>query len=62
MLVSLRKCVLVIGAAHIDTIVERDEKDRDLIDAPGRVVHSIGGVGFNLAVNLGLHLSRRRLC
>ena len=46
--------VLVMGSAHVDAIAERDENDRR-IDIVGKVIHSLGGGAYNIAVNLARH-------
>jgi pseudouridine kinase len=43
---------LVIGAVHIDVIADYAAAQIDKLDRIGRVRYSIGGTGYNLAVNL----------
>jgi hypothetical protein len=52
--------ILVIGAAHLDTHVNRDMDSEDLFARGFKLVHSIGGSAYNIAVNLGLSVTFRK--
>ena len=45
--------VLIVGAAHIDVIADYAAAAAGRLDKAGDVRYSIGGTGYNLAVNLG---------
>jgi pseudouridine kinase len=45
--------VLVVGAAHIDVMADYRSRDALRLDKVGKVRYSIGGTGYNIAVNLG---------
>jgi len=46
--------IVIFGAIHVDTVVDRDASD-EAIDAPGSVVHSVGGSAYNIATNIAIH-------
>ncbi len=46
-------CVLVVGAAHIDVIADYAAASGGRLDKAGTVRYSIGGTGYNVAVDLG---------
>ncbi len=47
--------ILVIGSAHIDIIASYDKKEDKFVDKRGNFEYSIGGTGFNIAMNLARH-------
>jgi sugar/nucleoside kinase (ribokinase family) len=44
--------VLIVGAAHIDVLADYTASDAAKIDKVGHVRYSVGGTGYNLAINL----------
>ena len=44
--------VLVIGSAHVDVIGDFNHTEADRIDKEGKLLYAVGGVGFNIAINL----------
>lgn len=53
--------VLVFGSAHLDTTITRSfREDDNQIDVVGNAIHSIGGSGYNIAVNIANQTRRSR--
>ena len=48
----MAKCALVIGAILLDVVGQSEEDQQDSEDKIGEVHFSVGGVAFNIAVNL----------
>ena len=44
--------ILVVGAAHIDVLADYSAGDEPNVDKVGHVRYSVGGTGYNLAINL----------
>jgi fructose-1-phosphate kinase PfkB-like protein len=47
--------ILIFGSAHVDILAEYDVETKDDINKTGSLQIGIGGVGYNITINLGIN-------